>query len=423
MHIGSQEVRYKSMSTTLNNKIIEAQHRIEELYKLSRGRAILAFSGGKDSMVVLSLIKQCEEALTIDKNAIVALFSNTGMELQQTIDFVNWVNDNYYPVTTIQPKLPFGEIMKLGKPIKSKFISSNLGRFQKTYKQDKTYLKIVRDEYKSQSMYLGDKNLHLAHPLFDIKISNECCNYLKKYPSKDWQEEHDYLGTLTGERSGEGGLRSYVAQQRSSSGGRLCLRFREGTPIMSPIIDWGDDEVDEYIKLYNIPLSKAYTLLGMKRTGCIGCPFAQDLESNLELLFIHDKPRYKAIMYYLKDVYIAQNIDLPFDRGYQIERRNKWQYEYSDLRYRMIFEHRNVVHEYKDRDKNWKDSMRVEDLLSRLHDLPKYFDGDDLVIELVQWFKAFPIKDIEYLAYDIVEGVMSVEEYLEKLKKYYGGAQ
>lgn len=400
----------------LSQKIIEAQHRIEELYNLSEGKAILAFSGGKDSMVVLSLIKQCEEALTIDKGAIVALFCNTGMELQQTIDFVNWVNTNYYPVTTVKPKIPFGEVMKLGKPVKSKFLSSSLQRFQAKGFKGKSYTKLINSEY-SYQMYLGDKMLHLAHPLFDIKVSNECCNYLKKYPSRDWQIEHDYKGTLTGERRDEGGVRELAAKRREKSGDRLCLRFRDGKPLMSPIIDWSDEDVNEYIKQYNIPLSDAYTKFNMIRTGCIGCPFSQDLEFNLKLLYDHDRPRYKAIMFYLKDVYIAQNVDLPFDRAYQNERRNKWQYFYSDLRYRMTSQYRDSSHEYKDRDKNWESSYRMEDVLNIMADLPKHYQGEELVEEMNHWFKAFPYKDIEYLAYDIVEPYMSVEEYLTELRR------
>ena len=49
-----------------------------------------------------------------------------------------------------------------------------------------------------------------------------------------------------------------------------------------PIIDWTDKDVEEFIKKYDIPLSKAYTEQGYERTGCFLCPFSLQIEKNLE---------------------------------------------------------------------------------------------------------------------------------------------
>ena len=104
---------------TFEEKVTLAQHRIEELYHSCNGMVYVSFSGGKDSTVLLSLIKQCEDALTIPPNSIPAVFSDTGIELDATKDFVNWVKENYYPNTVVvKPKVSFHEVQeKYGKPV------------------------------------------------------------------------------------------------------------------------------------------------------------------------------------------------------------------------------------------------------------------------------------------------------------------
>ena len=44
---------------------------------------------------MLALVKMCEELMTIPKDGIPAVFSNTGIELGITVDFVKWVKENY----------------------------------------------------------------------------------------------------------------------------------------------------------------------------------------------------------------------------------------------------------------------------------------------------------------------------------------
>ena len=43
--------------------------------------------------------------------------------------------------------------------------------------------------------------------------------------------------------------------------------------ILNPIIDWKDDDVWQFIHEYNVPYCKLYDE-GFKRLGCIGCPLA-----------------------------------------------------------------------------------------------------------------------------------------------------
>lgn len=49
-------------------------------------------------------------------------------------------------------------------------------------------------------------------------------------------------------------------------------RTKKGKGFIHPIIDWGTDDVWEYIKRYNVPYCSLYDE-GRQRLGCIGCPF------------------------------------------------------------------------------------------------------------------------------------------------------
>lgn len=78
---------------SLDDKVREACHRIEELYHETEGHCYVSFSGGKDSTLLLALVKLCEEVYTIPENGIPAVFCNTGVELGITYEFVRWVRD------------------------------------------------------------------------------------------------------------------------------------------------------------------------------------------------------------------------------------------------------------------------------------------------------------------------------------------
>ena len=114
----------------LDKKVRDATHRIEELYYETEGKCYVSFSGGKDSTVLLALIKLCEEVYTIPPNAIPAVFVNTGIEMGVTVEFVKWVKKNYYQNVQInRTEKSFDWVLKnYGKPIRSKLRSEFLMR-------------------------------------------------------------------------------------------------------------------------------------------------------------------------------------------------------------------------------------------------------------------------------------------------------
>lgn len=312
----------------LDTKINNACHRIEELYYETNGKCYVSFSGGKDSTVLLALVKMCEEVLTIQKDSIPAVFSNTGIELGITVDFVKWVKENYYPnVITLHPVKPFDWVVKNeGKPLKSKLRSKDLHQWHYGKRSDALLLLLLRGQYGDNHYaakhLLADKDMHMIHDDFPINPSPKCCDWMKKKPFYEYNKESGMKGCIQGIRAGEGGAREAALQSRLVRGEKPCTWVKKGVIQKAPLIDWTDEDVEEFIKKYNVPLSDAYTKYGFDRTGCMACPYSRYIDRDLEYLFYHEPNRYKASMHWLKDVYIAQNVVLPFDEAYEREREN-----------------------------------------------------------------------------------------------------
>ena len=64
-----------------------------------------------------------------------------------------------------------------------------------------------------------------------------------------------------------------------------CYRTRK--TLLNPIIDWTDEDVWEFIKVENVPCCGLYDS-GFSRLGCIGCPMNAKAEIELEMY-----PKYK----------------------------------------------------------------------------------------------------------------------------------
>lgn len=326
----------------LETKITNAMHRIEELYYEKNGKCYLSFSGGKDSTVILALIKMCEDILTIPKDGIPAIFCNTGLELQATVDFVNFVKENYYQnVVIIRPEKTFNWIIQnKGKPMKSKIKSEFIHRYQNGNKESPLRNLLGKNKKRTK---IANKDMHILHPNFDIKVSASCCTFLKKKPFEKYNKENNVKGYIVGERIEEGGVRELTTIKRVSGGGKLCTKTSGNYIVKLPIIDWTNQDIEAFIKKYNVPLSKAYTEYGCERTGCFLCPFSLQLDKNLEQLYKYEPNRYKAAMFFLKDVYIAQNVILKFDEEYEHERKQKWFNDYENMRYEMLKKYRPEI--------------------------------------------------------------------------------
>lgn len=332
-------------------EVEDALFRIKDLYDRSNGNCVISFSGGKDSTVVAELYLIAKERGMVGNIPIV--FADTQVEYDAIYDFVKWFSKNKQDVEYIKPRLPFGKVLeKYGKPIISKSKSSTLMNWHNNigeadFEEMGCFYKIIYGKTRTGKKYnhfkIANKHFHITHPDNEIKIHNMCCKYVKKYPFEDYYIEHGTEGFITGIRTSEGGIRSL---QYKSCTSVKHVKDREIVHKM-PIFDWSDEVIEEFIEQYQVELSRAYTEYGLDRTGCIGCPFAKDIDKNLEVLFKFEPKKYKAVMNWLSDVYIQQEVILPFDPNY-MEKYYEMEPIIAARRYEMLLKYRpEIAHKWE----------------------------------------------------------------------------
>lgn len=389
----------------LELKIEDALFRIRDLYNKTDGKCCLSFSGGKDSTVVAELILMAQERYNLPQ--IPFVFADTKVEYDAIYEFVDWFDENKYPITKLNPEKPFGRVLREnGLPFSSKIKSQFLETYQRnssyefyrlknsllglpyvadsmliepqeqesnylwekflkpknihksvgelvygdmakkinkhtahgkqythyytlnksllsviknTNKLDKKWIKAIEINRAKSRERLANKYMHVLHPDHEYKISSRCCHYVKKQPFYDYYKDNNILGYFTGIRLEEGGVRAMQYQTCTST------RVVNGVKMWNkmPIFDWTDDDINEFIKSHNVKISEAYTKYGLDRTGCIGCPFAKDIDNNLKVLYTHEPRKYKAVMNWLKPVYLDLELQLLFDKEYTKELQSR----------------------------------------------------------------------------------------------------
>ncbi len=196
---------------------------------------------------------------------------------------------------------------------------------------NKNAIKAIKRKRANSRERLANKHMHVLHPDHEYKISSMCCHFVKKQPFYDYYKDNNILGYFTGIRAEEGGVRTLQYQTCTSS------KMVNGIKMWNkmPIFDWTDDDIDNFIKGYNVKISEAYTKYGLKRTGCIGCPFAKDIDGNLKVLYKHEPNKYRACMGWLEQVYLDLELELPFDKRY-MEKLKERKEVINKRRYEML---------------------------------------------------------------------------------------
>lgn len=343
----------------LEDKVLTAIHRIEELYFETNGDCYVSFSGGKDSTVLLALIKMSIDSMVLPPDGITAVFANTGIELDVTYKFIKWCKENWYPnIEEVKPVKSFDWVLKNeGKPMLSKMKSKTLNQWHLREKTEALYCLMINGKTRcgkpAKKNRIADKHMHVLHDDFDIVASYKCCEYMKKKPFQKFEIDKGMKGAITGVRVSEGGARAVSYKTKAKKTGKLCTFTKNNIIYKMPIIDWTDEDIDNFIEKYNVPLSDAYTKFKMQRTGCMACPYSRRISEDLRYLYEYEPNKYKASMHWLKDVYIAQNVMLPFDEKYEKERIAKWHNDYEPMRQEMLRKYRpksKLIKEYEQID-------------------------------------------------------------------------
>jgi len=258
--ITQEELLYRQ-SLPLQDKIDMTCEKIEQWHNHWDGNIYVAFSGGKDSSVLLDIVRN--RALIPDSKLIPGCFSDTGLEYPEIREFVKTVDN----IVWEKPKLNFRQVIeKYGYPIISKEQSRYLSEYQ-TSNSEK--LKNIRLNGNRWGMgKISKKWLFLIDAPF--KISQKCCDKLKKYPAHQYEKKtgrHPMIGSTVDE--------SFMRRETYLRFG--CNAYDVRRPISMPLSFWTEKDIWDYINKYNLPYSKIYDM-GYTRTGCMFCMYGLQSE-------------------------------------------------------------------------------------------------------------------------------------------------
>lgn len=248
----------------LDMKIEYSKSRIRAWHNYWEGDVYVAFSGGKDSTVLLDLVRNVYPDIP-------AVFNDTGLEYPEIKEFVKTIDN----VTILKPKMNFKQVLdKYGYPVISKMVAKQIFGLQNPTEKNKATRKLYlegvkRDGTKANRFKLPAK----WHFLIDapFKISPHCCEVLKKSPAKLYERKS--------------GRKPFIGTMASDSNSRRLLYLERGCnwvggrrPISAPISFWLERDIWQYLKGNSIPYSSIYDM-GYTRTGCMFCVFGTHLDS------------------------------------------------------------------------------------------------------------------------------------------------
>ena len=291
-------------SLPLDIKIMKTKRRIQESVDYyGEDKVYMSFSGGKDSTVLLDLVRQ------VNSN-IPGVFIDTGLEYPETKEFVKSIDN----VTILRPKMSFKQVIeKYGYPMVSKEQANYLDDIRNSTEK----MRIRRLEGDSHGRFkLSKKWYYLIDAPF--KVSHRCCNVMKKEPAKRYEHETGrvpFIGTLAEE--------STLRQQSYLKTG--CNAFNSKRPNSTPLAFWKEQDILKYIYDNKLNINKAYGEVIRKddvysttkcdRTGCIYCGFGVHLEkepNRYQRLELTHPQLYNYCMGKLKFKEVCEFMNIPY---------------------------------------------------------------------------------------------------------------
>ncbi len=264
IHTAEELKRLQALS--LDEKICIFEARILEYMRHYDNQCYVAFSGGKDSTVLLYLARKMFPDIK-------AVFSDTGLEYPEIREFVKTFDN----VEWVKPKKNFRQVVEeYGYPVIGKEVATTVEHGRKGTQWATDRLGIT-DGKPNWTQYR--KWEYLVNAPF--KISSKCCYWLKKAPMENYHSKsknHKIVGTMADE--------SLLRKQTWVDNG--CVNFN-GKGSCSPLSIWTEQDILEFVVRYDVPYCTIYgdivrnekgklETTGAKRTGCMFCMFGVHLE-------------------------------------------------------------------------------------------------------------------------------------------------
>ena len=260
----------------LENKIKLTKLRISQwIDNFGEDGVYISFSGGKDSTVLLDLVRQ-------DYPNIEAVYVDTGLEYPEIKQFVK----TFENVTILRPKMMFNKVIEeYGYPIIGKKQARYVRDLQNpTTKNEATrnlrITGIAKNGHICPTQMLAKKYQYLANAPF--KVSEQCCEIMKKKPMKCYIKKTGKVPIIA-TMAEESNMREHEYLKYG------CNAFKNKTPKSSPMAFWLEQDVLQYLYEKQIPYASVYGDIlkdengkfyttGCNRTGCMFCGFGCHLE-------------------------------------------------------------------------------------------------------------------------------------------------
>lgn len=291
---------YQMQGMPLEAKVEMTKRRIQQwIDEYGEDGVYVSFSGGKDSTVLLNLVRQ-------DHPSVRGVFVDTGLEYPEIRDYVR----GYENIDWLKPKMNFKQVIqKYGYPFPSKEVAQTLyeckvkiskGGVPASYRMKKLNGEAIDKKTGLKSQYnIPQYKFFLEAPFF---VSHMCCNIMKKKPAHDYFK-HTKRTPMLGQMATESKLRT---QHWLKHG---CNGFDLDIPTSNPMAFWTEQDVLAYIYLNKIPICSVYgevvketevpgqldmediygkelfdlgmpvlKTTGCRRTGCMFCAYGCHLE-------------------------------------------------------------------------------------------------------------------------------------------------
>ncbi len=234
-------------------KFLQTQGIIARNLMLHKGKSVVAWSGGKDSTLVLYLVRQLFPTVDV-------VFNNTGVEYPETICFIRELTAAWgLDLIETKPKKNFWQCgIEYGYPDGSK------------------------------------GGLHGKTP--------HCCYFLKEKPMLDQIRIHGWEAVFDGITLVESRIRMFVARDKGTCSFNKHWKVQK----VHPILYWTEEEVFAFIESEGIPNNPLYSQ-GARRVGCSTCTAFKTWEATMVAI----NPKLYAIIKLRKD----GQYSLPLERA------------------------------------------------------------------------------------------------------------
>lgn len=249
---------------TLTQKIDHSLGVIDQFASHFNGQVYVSFSGGKDSVAMLSLVE-----VIIPR--VKCMFVMTGCESPSVCRFIRQLKAEGKDIDIVRPRKTLKQVFaEYGFPLVSKKVSHQIQCVRRN-----PYCQSSRELLRRDNKYcIPERWMYLLNEPYEV--SARCCHWLKHLPAYDYGKQtgrHPFIGLLAHE--------SYQRTLGYIQQGGCNFFGSEGKqhPRSLPLAIWTDEDVWAYIRDRGLTLPDIYEK-GARRTGCMGCGFGAHINSD-----------------------------------------------------------------------------------------------------------------------------------------------